>query len=341
METRTTEADQLLQTTVTIAPRRSDLLNTVGLLYLDARRYEQAGVKFREALDVSAGNAVYWLNLARTQLALDQRPAARESLEEALALRADWIPAVGALALLDVREQKRDSAVGRIERLLRTQPTNPEARVLEGDVYMALRQFDRASKAFSQALEMRPDSTTAFKAYRARAQGKLGDLTAPLEAWLAKSPDDFALRMVLAEAYQGSGQRTRAVQQYEFIVNNRSSSLAALNNLAWLYYELGDSRAEQTALRAYRLSPQTPAVADTYGWILVRSGKVAEGLGILREAARAAKDQQEIAFHYASALAESGDRDGARRELAAILANPSGLTSEADAKRLFGELSPK
>ena len=76
-----------------------------------------------------------------------------------------------------------------------------------------------------------------------------------------------------------------------------------LNNLAWSYYLEKDPRAEQIAKKAYELAPNSPAILDTYGWILVESGKVSEGISYLERAANLAEGNTEIQQHLDEARA--------------------------------------
>lgn len=336
---RTKEADELVGEVLAIAAQRPDVLNAIGLLYLDAGRYDQALSRFQAAADLDGRNAAYWLNLARAQLALDRRGLARESLERARAARPDSTAVVGALVLLDIREGKRDAAIARVAQLRGERPKDPGVLVLEGDVYMTLKEYAQADRAYQKAAELRLDAVTALKSYRARSVGKLGGATEPLLAWLAQRPDDFVAQAVLAEAYQRSDQRQRAIEIYELIVRNGPPSAAVLNNLAWLYQQTGDARAEATARKAYRMEPKLPAVADTYGWLLVENGKVSEGLPILKSAAEAAAGEPDIAFHYASALARSGEGAAARERLSRLLNAHSTFTTRQQAQRLLAELS--
>ena len=112
-----------------------------------------------------------------------------------------------------------------------------------------------------------------------------------------------------------------------------------LNNLAWLYYQSNDARAEATAAKAYQMSPADASIADTYGWILGERGKVAEGLKILKTAE--AGGGPDVKYHYAAALARSGNADEARRLLKALLESSESFSAQADARRLMQELSTR
>ena len=115
---------------------------------------------------------------------------------------------------------------------------------------------------------------------------------------------------------------------------------AVLNNLATLYYLEGDSRAVATARRANELAPRSAAVLDTYGWLLVESGAVADGLPLLKQAdAGAGLTQPEIRLHYVAALARQGQLDEARRSLAQLRAEKPEFPSQSRESRLLASLS--
>jgi Tfp pilus assembly protein PilF len=80
---------------------------------------------------------------------------------------------------------------------------------------------------------------------------------------------------------------------------------AAINNLAWLYYELKDPRAVEMGKKAYELAPNAGPVLDTYGWILVETGKYKEGIELLERATVLEPGNAEIARHLKEAKARS------------------------------------
>ncbi len=313
--------------------------NAIGLLYLDSSRYDEAATRFKGAIDIDGSSAQYWMNLARAQLALDRRGLARESLEKAHAVSPDSIMVTAALAMLDVRDGHPAAGAQRIADLRKAHPSEPALMALEGDFYSANHDFESASRAFDAALSMRPSAAISVRAYNARRSGNLRDAAAPLETWVAKKPDDFPVQAVLAEAYMNGGQSRRAQAKYEFIVDNATPNAVILNNLAWLYYEANDARAEATAAKAYQMKPANSAIADTYGWILAERGKVADGLKILKEAE--ATGGPDVKYHYAAALSRSGNVAEARQVLKALLETSDSFSTQADARRLLQELSTR
>ena len=93
----------------------------------------------------------------------------------------------------------------------------------------------------------------------------------------------------------------------------------ALNNLAWLYDQKPDPRAQATAEKALQAMQQRPEAMGTLGWMLMREDAVDEGLPWLEKAHRLAPVSSDIAFHHAYALAESGKTLQAERLVTALL----------------------
>lgn len=314
-----------------------DVHAQAGLMYLESGRYDQAIHHLQAGLKADAGSAPLWLQLGRAQLALNQHGPARESFERALRLRPQWLPAEGALVFLDLQLNASDAAIARVAELKRARPADPAIAALDGQMHLVLRRYADAAAAFDRAGEIRPSGALAAKSYEARLLGRLPNATAPLEHWIAKHPHDLAYRSLLAEAYARSGERGKATEHYERLLEAEPQNVLALNNLAWLYHEIGDSRALDLARRASTAAPDAPAVSDTLGWILVETGRVSEGLPILERAASQAAAEPEIGYHYGAALLKAGHRDKGLAYLRGLLQKHLEFSSRAEVERLTSD----
>jgi predicted Zn-dependent protease len=105
-----------------------------------------------------------------------------------------------------------------------------------------------------------------------------------------------------------------------------------------LYYQEKDPRALEVAEQVYKQQPNAAAIADTFGWILLEQGKTARGVEILQKAAELAPENPEISYHYAVALAKSGDKQKARQRLEALLAAGKNFPQQDQAKALLNQL---
>lgn len=334
-------ADTYINAALQAAPKRADVLNAAGLLYLESGRFDQALAMFRDGTASDASNPVLWLNLGRSQLGLNQRGPARESLQKALTLQPDWLPAVGALAFLEVQEGNGAAALSRLGALKQTHANNAAVLALEGEVYLVLQKYAEAAQSYEAAAKIRPAPELATKIFQARLAGRLPDPVEPMEQWSRAHPDNIGFRSMLADAYIKTADRPKAIEQYRHILQRQPKHVPSLNNLAWLYYEMGDQRALATAREAYALAPRSAAIMDTLGWILVRSGQSAEGLSLLEKAAAPPDASAEIKYHYAAALARSGATDQARELLSQLLDSQALFDSRTEAQQLLADLGAR
>ena len=122
--------------------------------------------------------------------------------------------------------------------------------------------------------------------------------------------------------------------QFEAILKKAPNDAAALNNLAWTYQQLKDPRALETAEAAYRLAGDNPAVMDTLGAILTERGDPKRAVTLLQKAVALAPPQSaDLRLHLAEALAKSGDKAGARKELEQLAAKGENAPGAAQVKR--------
>lgn len=205
-------------------------------------------------------------------------------------------------------------------------PDSPVPDILAARVHSLRQEYGEAAEAYDAAASRGGGRYAVVGSYLANRQA--GDAAAArtvLEGWLENNPDDATLRVMLAAGYLGSGELGSAAAEYERLLDEEGRDPAVLNNLAWLYGELGDERAIQLAREAYRAAPENASIIDTLGWLLVQDGQLEEGIDMLRDAVRRAPTVQEIRFHLATALNESGAVDEANRILGETLApEPAG-----------------
>lgn len=127
----------------------------------------------------------------------------------------------------------------------------------------------------------------------------------------------------LAILQQQNGNVDKAAQTYASLIEVAPNNVVALNNLAWILHENSDKRAIDLAKRAFTLSGDNAAVADTYGWILFKAGKTEESLPILEKAHELQPDSREIAMHLAEAYQAAGRDNEAKQILERVKAQDS------------------
>ncbi len=332
------QAHSLASEILAARPNDASTQRDVGLLYLGFGRFDAALEVLLQAAKLDAKDPGIWLTLGRAQAALGQAGAARASFAKSLELKPGWIAPSGALAFIDLQAGDQDAALRRIAELKTQLPSNASVLQLEGEVRSVIRQYPAAAAAYEAAFALQPSAALAAKIYAARDAGKLAAPLQFVEQWTRTHPEDLSLVAMLAEGYLKGGNRAAAIAQYERILRAQPQHVASLNNVAWLYYEQRDPRAVELARKASALAPKSAAVNDTFGWILVENGQVAEGLAVLEKALQQPGAEPEVHFHHAAALARAGRRAEAQRALAALLRDPAAFPSRAQAEKLNAEL---
>jgi cellulose synthase operon protein C len=329
-------ADAAIDQALAAQPGQAALVEDAGLLLMKANQFDAALARFTQATQLAPKNAGYWLNSARAQLALNQPLAARSSLNQADRLQPQWLPVVGTLAYLDMHQGDGQAALARIQALLAQRPHDPGVLELEGDVDAFLRQPAAAEAAYAKAQQQRPSARLAANLYRVRLMAHAPEPQQPLEQWLAREPQSWAIRDLLGEYYLSVRKSpSLAAQQFKAVVAQDPNDVVALNNLAWALNQIGDPGAVALAERAYRLAPNLSSVDDTLGWVLARSGKAAGAIDYLRRAAKLDPSDPNVEYHLAYALAKSGHPAEARQILTKILSNGQPFDGRSQAQQLM------
>jgi predicted Zn-dependent protease len=243
----------------------------------------------------------------RAKLALEQGEpqAAREILQgHEAALRTDLsMQATYGTALL--RAGQAGLARVWLEPVVEAFPNRREVRTLLAEAELAAGDPARAL-ATIRPLAERPDARPEELKIAAQAAANAGDSSAERYAARTKltTPEWIGGELAKADTALRNQQWAKAVQSYEAIdARSKTPNAMVLNNLAYAKAKLGQSdEAVQIAMRAVELAPDHPAILDTAGWLLVKTGKDRKrGISLLEQASKLDPDNTSIARNLAAA----------------------------------------
>lgn len=158
-------------------------------------------------------------------------------------------------------------------------------------------------------------------------------LTQLLQQRLQQPPADLSVVLELADLYQQQNQLAAAINLYQSQADLNEQPVL-LNNLANLYLPDDAAKALSYAQQAYELLPGQPDITDTYGYALVKTGKLTEGLGLLRDAEIRQPDNLMLQLHLAETLQLSKRHDEAK----ALLNRLQGKNFSTAERQLFDRL---
>jgi putative PEP-CTERM system TPR-repeat lipoprotein len=320
-------------------PDNLRILELLGLAQLAAGDSNSAIATFGK-LGASAPNSpAPLLRQAGAQLAAKDVPAAIQSLRKALEINPDLVPVRQQLAALYLQQKNPDAALGEAKTVQKRLPDQPVGYVMEGDVNAAQKKWPAAVNAYREALKRGDSTVVAARLHTAlHASGKGSEADGFARSWIKEHPKDAGFHLYLADRSLGAKNYAEAAREYKAVLELQPQNAVALNNLAWVSGQLGDPKAIEYAEQALAIAPESPAVQDTLGWLLVEKGDLARGTELLKKASARAPNAGEIRLHLAKALIKAGDKSGARKELEAVTKLERQPTARAEAEKLLATL---
>lgn len=327
---RAKEAIPQLQEALNANPNNVQLLDALGTAYL---RTDQATVgmeTLERILQARPNDAMLQLRMGQLKLSRNDIQGAMANFRKAAELQPKALEPKLAMAAAHVRAGRPEDARRVANALQAEAPKNPAGFLLKGDIAMSEGKFADAAAEFRKALALEKAPPIQLKLHQAvAAGGNLAEADGMLGTMIRERPDDLVLRAYAGEHEIGRKRWNEAIAHYEHLLSRQPQNVLALNNAAWAMHEAKSPKALETAEKALAAAPDTPAVQDTAGVILMEAGKTERGLELLRKAASGAPKAASIRLHLAEALVKTGDKAGARAELDKLLLdNPQGPVAE-------------
>lgn len=313
-------------------------LQNLGQAQLGANQAGNAVATFKQLLVKQPDSPELHHLLAQALYKTGDKTAAAKEWDQALKKAPEYVPALLAKADLAMQD-KRFADVTKTADLIKAKfPKSPLGYQLEGDVQVAQKQTAKSVPPYETAYQLAPSSYLARRLYIARRELHQDQAAFDgLKKWLDKSSQDAESWGLLAAGLQEAGKMKEAATAYEKAYEIRPDNLVLLNNLAWVYQELGDNRALPFAekLVATPGAENKSEILDTVGWVYLHNGKEDKGLLLLQQAALQDARNAHIRFHLATAFAKTGKKEDARKELERLLKENPQFSERGKAEALL------
>jgi tetratricopeptide (TPR) repeat protein len=201
---------------------------------------------------------------------------AHELLEKALEQQPDSRTALRQLVGLELRLGRPQRALERLDEALAEEPDTAWLLLARSRVHLTLQDRSAARRDAEASYTADPDlpGSLVVLTMLDRAADKLPDAVARLEGAERDGHLDPARRRLLGQLYLQSGDRERARDEFERVLQLAPDDAEVKNDLAFILAEAGQDleRATQLAEQAQRAMPDHPVVADTLGYVYLRRG---------------------------------------------------------------------
>lgn len=318
---RLTQAEGALIAALRIQPRNTDILSALGQLYVamdDMSRLRDV-ISTLENIDTETSRpqaANFRLQLLQAEAGLDEAIGYLEELAES----EDSDAARLALIRGHLVNGDTDAALALVEKLLAEDPENPAYLHSKSLTLAAAQDFDGAISEMTALLDKNPDATQVWLQL-ARLQDLSGDNAAAVQTIddaLEANPDSGNILWAKASALEREGNTEEAIAIYERLYADNSNSVVIANNLASMlttYRRDEDSLARAEVVSRRLRGTEIPAMQDTYGWILHRTGQSEEALSYLESAAAALTEDPAVQYHLAVVYHALGRTEEAKDQI--------------------------
>jgi len=279
----------------------------LGLLALSLKKYQDAEQAFGKLRETGSPQAI--AGLATAYSAQKQYDKALGVLNEGLKRSNNSTLLLNQLGSTEALAGKYDAAIATFQKVVAADPKSAHGHLELADVYA-----------------LRGDDNGALPIYREAAN---------------LAPADEGTQLELAKALSRSGRIDEARAQYQSVLTAHPNDAMALNGLAFFISENGGNldQALGFAQRALQTAPGQPSYTDTLGCIYLKKGLRDSALQVFRNLVKNYPNYPTFRYHLGQAMLETGDKQGAKKELETALAAHPSRQDEARIKQLLGKIS--
>ncbi|AFT84437.1 tetratricopeptide repeat-containing protein [Paraburkholderia phenoliruptrix BR3459a] len=266
------------------------------------------------------------LAVARQQLVADDAPGARKSLEQALALKPDYLPA--ALMLSQMGPEERKEGIASLEKYVQQNPKSHDARLALAQMYLASDRLDDAQKQFEIMHKANANDLTPLMALALIKiqQKNFNDAQTYLTQYAQqaeKTPgaDPGQAYIYLAQLSLEQKNDAAAADWLDKISPASQQYLSAQITRAQLLAKQG--KPDDARRQLANLHPADPRdqalVARTDAAILFDAKRYPEAESRLQQATAAFPDDPDLTYDYAMAAEKNGHFDTMEAQLRKLI----------------------
>jgi predicted Zn-dependent protease len=242
-------------------------------------------------------------------------------------------------------ENQGGRAIQILEDELKRAPNSQVLRRVLARIAVLSGRYDLVVDQYTELAAADPNSTPIQLSLAAAYSAK-GDLASAQQVlWKVTKADPKSVPalLLLAQSLVATGRTGEAMPRYRHILEMDPNNANALNDLAYLMADSGENLdlALSYAQRGMRYTTDPllkTSLADTLGWIYVKKNMTDSALQTFRNLVRSDPGNATFRYHLGTALYQKGDKQGARTELEAALADKPGSMDARKIKELLGRL---
>lgn len=341
----------LAQTTtqmITLEPTSPEGYALRATAEINERKFDNAESDAHKAIEVAPQSAFGYVQMGNLKFAQNNYKEAAKYFQQALDRNADSTDALRGLMNTYFVQKQLPDAISAVKSQIAKSPKNSEFYDLLG---VALSRnkgtASDAEAAFSKALELNPNNFDAVinLGETEAANGDIDKAVALFEQSVKDHPQQSPMYIFLGRLYEAKHDWKNAESTYQRALVVKPDDALAANNLANVLIAEGGNydTALSLAQTARQGLPDSPAVADTLGWIYYQKGAYTSAVSLLQESVKLREkdklpDNADVHYHLGLAYAKTDQRRLAREQLERVLKIDPNYGAAAEVKKELASL---
>ena len=304
-----------------------------GTAQMKLKNYAAARQDFELARQIAPKDPGVYNSLALLSLEENKSDEALTAFDNALQVDATNFVALNGLLTLHIRNNRVDLAQSKVEQLLASYPNSATLHYFRAHVYRVQNNIPAAEAEFRKSLEIDPNYIASFSALGEMFIGMKQEdrAIAEYQKILAIRPDNAAIYTLIGMLEYSRKNYDASADNYRKALEKDQNAIYAANNLAWLYADMGKGNIDEALRLAQGVVQKNPNIAgfvDTLGWVYYKKNlydlavdQLQKATALDEAAARATNGSPSATYQYhlGMALKAKGDKESSRRALEASL----------------------
>ncbi len=290
---------------------------------LGQKKYQDTDTLLASMLKSNPGSPDVYYQVGTAAMAQGRPKDAESAFQRAYELNPANSKSLLGMVDAEIQQGQPDKAMSILQNEVNKAPNRADLVFLMGNVAQREGKFQDSVTYFTKVLNALDKKSKARAnlylslAATYRMAGDLNSAIANLQKAREIIPDNENVLGTLGLVMDQAGHKAEARQAYEACLGVNPNNIEVLNNLAYLMAETNADLdvALNHAQKARGLSPSTPEIADTYGWILLKKGLAEQAIPVFQDLVGRVPTNTSYRYHLAKAYAQKGDNVKASGEL--------------------------
>ncbi|MBF0117766.1 MAG: tetratricopeptide repeat protein [Desulfobacterales bacterium] len=250
-----------------------------GIVYQELKNYNEAILDYKyiienskDAYDISINR----FRLADIYLFYGNIDYAQKEFELTLDNYPDPVKPIEKIASIYEIRGEFDKAIKLCDDYLAKNPDNLQIHLFKINIFIRQKDYNKAETILLKLIEKNPksDQIVILAAKLYNFQKDYSKTVSMFKKAIEINPQNIEAYMELSATFKELKQPDKAAETYEALLKINPSFVPAINDLAYLYADLNTNidRAQELAIKAKQMMPDSPEVADTLGLVYFKKG---------------------------------------------------------------------